>query len=59
MASSGRDIDEAVLQATNLRIAQEGNLATFISLSFACENLPNLDNLSLSDAMCVLYEAKH
>lgn len=54
----GRDINDAVLAATNQRIAQEGQLANFLNLSVACEGLPNLDLMSLTDAMGVLYQLK-
>jgi hypothetical protein len=54
----GCDIDEAVLAATNQRINQEAQLASFLMISVSCENLPNLDTFSKSDAMCVLYQYK-
>jgi len=54
--NSGCDIDDAVLAATNQRINQEGQLASFLTISVACENLPNLDTFSLSDALAVLYQ---
>jgi hypothetical protein len=43
------------MAATNEKIAKEGQLSTFIGLSIACENLPNLDIMSLTDGMAVLY----
>ena len=54
----GHDLDDAVLAATNKQIMQEGRLANILTLSVACEGLPNLDTLSKTDAMCVLYEIK-
>lgn len=54
----GNDIDDAVLAATNQRIAAEGSLASYLVLTVECQNLPNLDMLSLSDAMGVLYQLK-
>lgn len=50
----GQDLDEAVLAATNQAINNEG-LMNLISLSLKCENLPNMDTFTRSDAMCVLY----
>jgi len=52
----GHDINEAVLAATNLQIDQEGALQSTLTLSLACENLPNMDQHSLTDALCVLYQ---
>lgn len=52
----GHDLDEAVIAATNHQIDQEGQLVTTVTLSVGCDNLPNLDTFSKSDAMCVLYQ---
>ena len=52
----GKDIDEAVLAATNKSINQEGRLVNIVSLSVACENLPNLDTFTRTDAMAILYQ---
>lgn len=51
----GRDLDDAVLAATNKSIAQEQGLVTLVSLSFSCANLPNLDTFTRTDGFVVLY----
>ena len=51
---AGKDIDDAVLAATNNSLNEQG-LVNQISLSFACEHLPNLDTFTRTDAMVVLY----
>jgi len=52
----GRDLDDAVLAATNKNIANEGGLVNLVSLSFAGENFPNLDTFTRTDGMCVLFK---
>ena len=54
----GRDLDDAVLAATNKSINQAGNLVSILNLSIACENLPNLDTFTRTDAMCILSQFK-
>lgn len=51
----GQDIDDAVLAATNKSINQLEGLVNQVNLNLACENLPNLDTFTRTDAMCVLY----
>ena len=51
----GRDLDEAVLAATNLNVGQGSQLVNLLNLTFSCEDLPNLDTFTRTDAMCVLY----
>ena len=55
MTSSGLagDLNEAVMAVTDERIAQEGQLSTFISVTVACENL--VLSRSVANAICVLY----
>lgn len=50
----GRDLDDAVLAATNRSIAANQGLVNFVALTFSCENLPNLDTFTRTDGMCVL-----
>lgn len=51
----GRDLDDAVLAATNKNIeSQNGGLVNVVSLSFSCENLPNMDTFTRTDGMAVL-----
>ena len=50
----GRDLDDAVLAATNRSIAANQGLVNFVSLTFSCENLPNLDTFTRTDGMCIL-----
>ena len=50
----GRDLDDAVLAATNRGLAQNQGLVNMVSLSFMCENLPNLDTFTRTDGMVVL-----
>lgn len=52
----GRDLDDAVLAATNRSIAQNQGLVNIVALSFKCENLPNLDTFTRTDGMCVLFK---
>ena len=55
-AGIGRDLDEAVLAAVNQSInSAASGLVQTISLSFACENLPNLDTFTRTDGMLVFY----
>lgn len=52
----GRDVDDAVLAAVNQSInAAQSGLVQTISLSFACENLPNLDTFTRTDGLLVFY----
>ena len=53
----GQDLDDAVLAATNKSINEDG-LVNIVTLSFACENLPNLDTFTRTDCMVVLYAQK-
>ena len=50
----GRDLDDAVLASTNKTIAANQGLINIVALSFACENLPNLDTFTRTDGMAVL-----
>lgn len=52
----GRDLDDAVLAATNRSIAQNQGLVNIVALSFQCNNLPNLDTFTRTDGMCVLFK---
>ena len=53
---TGRDLDDAVLAAVNQSInANQTGLVNTVSLSFAAENLPNLDTFTRTDGMVVLY----
>ena len=55
-SNTGRDLDDAVLAAVNQSInANASGLVNTISLSFACENLPNMDTFTRTDGMVVLY----
>ena len=55
-AGVGRDLDEAVLAAVNPSInSAAAGLVQTISLSFACENLPNLDTFTRTDGMLVFH----
>jgi hypothetical protein len=56
VAGTGRDLDDAVLAAVNQSInANVSGLVQTITLSFACENLPNLDTFTRTDGIAVLY----
>lgn len=50
----GRDLDDAVLAATNKSLSNQSGLVNIVSLSFSCENLPNLDTFTRTDGMVVL-----
>ena len=54
------DIDEAALQAIKNGIgdANKAALQQSVSVSFAMEDLPNLDTFSKTDAFLILYELK-
>lgn len=52
----GRDLDDAVLAATNKTIEAQSGLVNVVSLTFACEDLPNLDTFTRTDGMVVLYQ---
>ena len=55
-AGTGRDLDDAVLAAVNQSIsANQSGLVNTITLSFACENLPNLDTFTRTDGLVALY----
>lgn len=54
--SVGRDLDDAVLAATNKSIANNQGLVNLVSLSFSCENLPNLDTFTRTDGYLVFYQ---
>ena len=53
----GRDLDDAVLAATNNAIHGQG-LSQTLRLTFACRDLPNLDTFTRTDGMAVLHEKK-
>lgn len=53
----GQDLDDAVLAATNKNISEDG-LVNIVTLSFACENLPNLDTFTRTDCMIILYQQR-
>jgi hypothetical protein len=56
ITNTGRDLDDAVLAAVNNSInSNQSGLVNTITLSFACENLPNLDTFTRTDGMVVLY----
>ena len=53
----GRDLDDAVLAATNRMMNQgQAGLVNIVSLSFQCNNLPNLDTFTRTDGMVVLFK---
>lgn len=52
----GRDLDDAVLAATNQSMSNDSGLVNIVTVSFACEKLPNLDTFTRTDGMCVLYQ---
>jgi hypothetical protein len=52
----GRDLDDAVLAATNRNIANNAGLVNVVSLSFSGRAFPNLDTFTRTDGMCVLYK---
>ena len=52
----GRDLDEAVLAATNRGLENNGGLINMISLTFKGLNFPNLDTFTRTDGMVVLYK---
>jgi len=54
------DIDESALQAIKNGIGDSSRAALrqVIELSFAIDNLPNLDTFSKTDAFLILYELK-
>jgi hypothetical protein len=52
----GRDLEDAVLAATNKNIADEGGLVNLVTLSFSGIKFPNLDTFTRTDGMCVLYQ---
>ena len=51
----GRDLDDAVLAATNKTIQQNQGLVNIVGLTFSCSDLPNLDTYTRTDGMVVLY----
>ena len=52
--SVGRDLDDAVLAAVNQSInAAQSGLVQTITLTFACQNLPNLDTFTRTDGMVI------
>ena len=52
----GRDLDEAVLETTKKSIEKNAGLVNVLSLTFKCEDLPNLDTFTRTDGMVVLYQ---
>ena len=56
-AGVGRDLDDAVLAAVNQSInTAASGLVQTMSISFSCENLPNLDTFTRTDGMLVFYK---
>ena len=53
IGKGGSDIDAAVLAATNFG---GGGLAQRLQLSFAAENLANMDTFSKSDPFVIFYK---
>ena len=51
----GRDLDDAVLAATNKSIEENAGLVSLVALNFQCNNLPNLDTFTRTDGFVVLY----
>ena len=51
----GKDLDDAVLAATNKNIEAGAGLVNIVSLTFKGENFPNLDTFTRTDGMVVLY----
>jgi hypothetical protein len=49
----GSDLDAAVLAAANF---SGGGLTQKLKISFACEDLVNMDTFSKSDPFCILYK---
>ena len=54
VSGTGSDLNSAVLAATNF--SPQGGLVQKLNLSFACEDLPDLDTFSKSDPFCILYK---
>jgi hypothetical protein len=55
-SNTGRDLDDAVLAAVNQSInANQTGLVNTVTLSFACQDLPNMDTFTRTDGMAVLY----
>lgn len=52
----GRDLDDAVLAATNKSIEQNAGLVSLVALNFKCNNLPNLDTFTRTDGFVVLFQ---
>lgn len=52
----GRDLDEAVLAATNRGLEANGGLINMISLTFKGHNFPNLDTFTRTDGIVVLFK---
>ena len=52
----GRDLDEAVLAATNKGLEAAAGLVNTVSLSFQGVDLPNLDTFTRTDGIAVLYK---
>ena len=57
MFGNGKDINDAVLAATNLEGNNDG-LMNYIQLSVRCNHLPNMDTFTRTDAMAVLFVKK-
>ena len=54
--NTGRDLDDAVLASLGQTIhADQMGLLNTVTLSFSCQELPNLDTFTRTDGMCVLY----
>ena len=52
----GKDLDDAVLAATNNMINDMDGPKNYVELSVECTNLPNLDTFTRTDAMVLLYQ---
>eukprot|EP00347_Sterkiella_histriomuscorum_P017569 403348833 len=52
----GKDLDDAVLAATNRNIDAGNQLVNMLNLTFSCEDLPNLDTFTRTDAMNIWNE---
>ena len=55
---NGKDLDQAILAATNNLISQGRRLQSIVRLTFSARNMPNLDTFTRSDGMLVLYEKR-
>ena len=60
ISGSLNQIDDAAMEAikNGISISSKDALKSVIQLSFSCEDLPNLDTFSKTDAFLILYELK-